>query len=281
MAKKAILAYANDQENSLKWLADEFKTISDYFRDNNTGEVDIIPLPDATLDDIRSVLQNPKVADDIILFHFSGHADPGKLFFHHEQGGRADGIAGMLSVIPSLQFVFLNGCATRDQVAALHAAGVKAVIATSRAVNDAQAAKLSKTFYASLCRHMPLGKSFDKAKGYTAAESDFTRFLPQASRSLGLDEAEGTDVPWGIYYHPELDPAGRQDVEDWIFPEHGIVAEVNVPYQPCYDFIEQIARKAGSYFAHLDEKSLNDLDKNVRAEITDLYQYYTDTYNRE
>src|SRR5687768_467129 len=113
-----ILAYANDKNESLKWLKEEFDAISNYFHTNNQGEVEVISLPAVEVMRLKDVLASR--ADDIIIFHFSGHADQYNLYFSDEHGNDAHGLAQMLGIAPNLKLVFLNGCATKDHVDLFH-----------------------------------------------------------------------------------------------------------------------------------------------------------------
>ena len=58
--------------------------------------------------------------------------------------------------------VFLNGCSTEPQVRRLREAGVKAVVATTHAIQDAVAAEFAAAFYAELAVR-PLRRAFDAA----------------------------------------------------------------------------------------------------------------------
>ena len=52
----------------------------------------------------------------------------------------------------NLELVFLNGCSTRAQAAGLLEAGVSAVIATARAIEDTVALEFAAAFYSRACR---------------------------------------------------------------------------------------------------------------------------------
>ena len=62
----------------------------------------------------------------------------------------AEGLATFLGQRRNLQLVFLNGCSTRAQAAGLLEAGVAAVIATARAIEDAVAREFAAAFYTEL-----------------------------------------------------------------------------------------------------------------------------------
>ena len=62
----------------------------------------------------------------------------------------ARGLAGYLGQQRGLVLVFLNGCSTEPQVRRLRDAGVKAVVATTHAIQDVVAAEFAAAFYAEL-----------------------------------------------------------------------------------------------------------------------------------
>ena len=91
----------------------------------------------------------------IAIFHYAGHADEGRLMLERALGSadgaaHAEGLAGLLGDQRGLKLAFLNGCSTLPQVDLLRGAGVPAVIATSRAINDAVARDFAITFYEAL-----------------------------------------------------------------------------------------------------------------------------------
>ncbi len=83
--------------------------------------------------------------DRIAIFHFAGHANGYELLLESIKGEtdvvKAQGFAQFLKQQQGLQLVFLNGCSTMQQVKDLHDAGIPAVIATSLAIDDREAAK--------------------------------------------------------------------------------------------------------------------------------------------
>lgn len=280
-----VLSYANDKNGSLTWLQDEFDAINSYFINNNVGEVEVIALPNVSLKTLADVFAAR--SKDIILFHFSGHADQFNLFLKDEKSGGSPGIAQILGTAENLKFVFLNGCATKEHVSQLHNANVNAVIATSRKIDDKLAAGFAITFYSGLCRHLVLNKSFDLAKGLTLADNKIATFLPSNSRHFGTkDITDNADFPWGIYYKEQDDSRYqeqvRKNIEDWTLPEKGITPVFTANnYKPSYYFIEEVAKRAERYFNILDDQATSKLDESVEEEFTSLINYYNDKYNKD
>jgi len=167
-----FFAFANDRADDrrfLRNLVEEQRAIQDILR-NRPGGCEVICPAGATVDDVFDAFQDPTRTRRIVLVHFAGHADGGALIF--ERDGRevhptqAGGLAEFLGKQEGLQLVFLNGCATRSVAEKFRAAGVPAVIATSRAIDDAIAQKFATGFYRSLCA----GKSVDEAFHSAACE---------------------------------------------------------------------------------------------------------------
>ena len=94
-----------------------------------------------------------KHRDRIAIFHFGGHADGDRLLLQSAFEPRpayAEGLATLLGQQRGLKLVFLNGCSTRPQVKRLLDAGVPAVIATARPIDDRVATEFAVAFYQAL-----------------------------------------------------------------------------------------------------------------------------------
>lgn len=114
MKNIVFLAFANRQDDPLPTLKEEENRIYrmlalrekeghfSVFRDSNT-----------TQDRILEALTLHK--EEIIVFHYSGHAGVDSLFLEDDPAN-AEGIADFLSQAPKLRLVILNGCSTKGQV---------------------------------------------------------------------------------------------------------------------------------------------------------------------
>jgi hypothetical protein len=110
-----------------------------------------------------------------------------------------------------LELVFLNGCATQQQVQGLLEAGVSAVIATSQAVDDMVATNFADRFYQGLANGATIRTSFAEAEGAVQiAKGSLLRDLYIA----GAQPAATDRRPWALY--PRL---GAEDVLDWSLPK--------------------------------------------------------------
>ncbi len=165
------------------------------------GECSLIELPNAVHKDVFDKLLGAR-RDRIEVFHFAGHAGGAAVMFETSDGrpsrAHARGLAQILGGLPSLQLVFLNGCATEDHAASLLRAGVPTVIVTSQEIRDDVAAELAKRFYQGLAAGRSIRCSFEDATSVVT-----TRLGPSPRdayrRSFAPDVGEKLDWPWILY----------------------------------------------------------------------------------
>jgi len=197
-----VLAFANDwvdDQRHLRNLLAESKAIQAVLEPLVGSGAILSPhiIHNATVDDVLAAFRAPRLRDRIRVFHFGGHANGSALLFEDEQGARArahaNGLAGYLGQQPSLELVFLNGCCTEPQVRRLRKAGVKAVVATTSAIEDAVAAAFAKAFYAELVTRS-LADAFDAAVHEVRARwGDDPRAV---TRELARDERPHAPPTW-------------------------------------------------------------------------------------
>jgi CHAT domain len=164
----ALLAFANDwvdDRRHLRSLLDEQKAITKALAPLVRAGLDVpAPIHNATVQDVLGAFRDHH--DEVRLFHFGGHASGSALLLEDAAGrateAHAGGLAGYLGQQRGLVLVFLNGCSTEPQVRRLRDAGVKAVVATTHAIQDAVAAEFAAAFYAELAVR-PLRGAFDAA----------------------------------------------------------------------------------------------------------------------
>ncbi len=161
----------------------------------------------ANTDDIFNKFTN---TPDIEVFHYAGHAGGDVLYL--EEAGHIKGISELFGLNRKgdgggnpLKLVFLNGCATRGQVASLHEVGVATVIATTAKIEDDAARILAEQFYTTWAAE---GRTLEEAFNTAVAK---VHALPEAaSRGIKLgnilpDEGQyGEAIPWGLYLNPAL-----------------------------------------------------------------------------
>lgn len=267
-----ILAYANDNKKSLEYLESEHKEITDYFL-KITDRVQLIQIPNASIKNLFSVFLDRK--DDIIGFHFSGHADSLNLYLQDELKARREGLAELLGTPPQLKFIFLNGCATFEHVKYLHENGIKAVIATNQKVFDKSAAEFAIYFYAALCRSWTVGMSFDYARDYTMTSENIASLISKSQSRYFQNEYTEEEffnfgVAWGIHY---AENNTQKDFENWVLPETNTKQSEEIDYKPNSFLIEKIASYSENYYEIIKDEEI--LDDNLKKEFRNIINFYT------
>lgn len=148
---------------------------------------------------------------DIVLLHFSGHANPEALSFSDGMA-QAEGLSQLLQLQNHLHCIFLNGCSTYGHVKQYLEAGVPVVIATNAPVEDRIAADFSIFFYEALSLEgVTIRDAFELARGkvlllHNRAPGDFfqlNRNNDPAKRGIALQSDAAESFKWGIYYLEE------------------------------------------------------------------------------
>lgn len=147
-------------------------------------------------------LQSAAAAQFAVVFHYGGHASGSALALRHGDVP-AQGVAALLSSLPRLHMVFLNGCSTQAQVDALLDGGVPVVVATRADVKDAAATDFAAHFYLRLGEGSTIQRAFDDA--VVAVQTLHTVFT--ASREPSKGSARFTPkkppaaagVPWQLW----------------------------------------------------------------------------------
>jgi hypothetical protein len=170
---RILCASAEPRGQPLLALEDELRRIVEAL--HQPGEIEVRPLPGATLESIRRELTGP---DEFHVLHFMGHGefDPesgdGVLYLENGRRGAAIVRGGLLADHlrdrTSLRLVFLNACRTARVAApnpfggvatSLVRAGVPAVIAMQFPITDGAAVAFSETVY----RRIAAGDPIDAA----------------------------------------------------------------------------------------------------------------------
>lgn len=205
----ALLAFANDwidDKRHLRSLLEEGKAIVKSLAPVARAGLEVLPaIHNATVDDVIGAFRERP--GQIRIFHFGGHASSATLLFEDEAGkpsaAYAKGLADYLGQESGLVLVFLNGCSTEPQVRRLRAAGVKAVVATTHAIQDAVAAEFAETFYAELAVR-PLRAAFDAA--VSALQTRWGDDPRAVTRDVGEHgEPHTPSWPWVIDCDPAYD----------------------------------------------------------------------------
>lgn len=214
-----VLAYFSQSETSgqeyLGFLEDEYNSIVEAWEqyESQPGDHFEVRFPARGSADGDKVTQDiRKYKHRILIFHFSGHAGSEQLLFR-DGSSYASGLAGLLSEAQNLKLVFLNGCATHDQVKLLFDNNIKIVIATRGKVKDGIAKEFAQTFYLALSdTDYTIRTAFEHTlNNLKMKHADFNAVptAPIVWRGGLVTEAEEDRDRWELYvkdkYQPELD----------------------------------------------------------------------------
>lgn len=288
MARLPVLyfSFANQADRHLSKLDEELKGIKAILRNKDAREkINLVREANTQLSDILGDL--PHYRDALLLFHYAGHASGTKLELTG-QGANAQGLADFFRDYTNLKFVFLNGCSTQEQVEALFAAGVQAVIATSVDINDGRAKDFALEFY----RVFELGYDLQSAYNHAVqsmllpgehrvdpqqiddlelvkvsltdqeqdkpVEREYQIIpKPHALRGQGVPVLSGT-IPWGLFYR-------ETSILSWRLQD-------DFPKDPAHDLKAlQLAHK---------EKKLDRIKKELEAVDTSVQNLIQDLQGR-
>jgi formylglycine-generating enzyme required for sulfatase activity len=273
-----VLAFANEQEGHryLRNLPEERRGLEKILEEaerNNLCRVK--SLPNATLPEIFDIFtRNP---EQVVVFHYAGHADSGQLLLESSSiasaPAHAGGLAKYLGQCGGLQLVFLNGCSTRAQIPRLLEAGVAAVIATARAIDDTMAREFAMAFYTELGSGEQLRAAYELARSRLLAARGDVPESYYAKREIGPipdtaspDPADESGFPWE--FRPRL---GDELVEHWNLPEAAGNPEFGLPQLPKGDLPECPFRNL-AWFTAKDAEIFFGRGYQVR----ELYEQLTD-----
>lgn len=206
---QSILLTAAHTTPYLPELVEELRAIENVLRPLEERQLwKVLSNRAASLTDIFDAFA--RMQNQIQIFHYSGHANQTELFF--EGGGNIHGIAGMMGIAKNaeneanpLRFVFLNGCASKGQVAHLHQAGIAAVVATLRPIGDEAASNFAKQFYKTWALEgKTLEQAFLFAKNYLLGQQSGGQERRIDLRGLALleEDNEVTSFDWSLYINP-------------------------------------------------------------------------------
>ncbi|PHN07530.1 CHAT domain-containing protein [Flavilitoribacter nigricans] len=252
-----FLAFANDQDAHLPLLEAERKAIKGHliplasqqyfqlFDESTTSREDLIRY----LSEFN---------DRVVLFHYAGHADSDQIILTNG-GADAGGVAQALALQDNLKLVFLNGCSTYEQVKALLAQGVDAVIATRVPIGDGSAMEFADVFYKSLTTQHTLEEAFRMAAANYLMEKGENVGIYRGQGLEGQEETE--ELPWGLYTADEA-----AETLSWKLPRESaaslIVRGAGFRYQTGtvnQKIIETLANSIAPY-----SEAVRDLIENAR-----------------
>lgn len=207
-----FFAFANVPERYLPNLQTELRGILDYFSSlkYERGLVDFDHREQTSTKDFFSIFN--KIGPKITILHYSGHAENFSMELDDDKL-TIQKLVNTISNWNNLQLVFLNGCSTAEMVDMLLEAGVKAVIATSEAIDDNKACDFSTLFYEKFSiKNKSLKVAFrqtvNELKNYEYKEE--TAFIARSAGDRADFEEILEELPWALYYREE-----DKSILDW------------------------------------------------------------------
>lgn len=247
-------AFANDPDRPLDELKREDAEINRLLEPLAArGRFKIVRDSFATLDQVADKLTLYK--QDLVLFHFSGHAGHDRLLLQGEQA-YALGIAALLGACKRLQLVVLNGCATYGQVRVLHEQQTPLVIATHRPVEDPKAAAFAIQLYRSLSLLDTVEAAFEAARGRVLSMDDRL----DVGRGLALRQDSPDNACWGLSQAP-----GREESLQWRLPSR-TGGEMPANYVPNARLLDTLLPALAPYradIARIVQDEADGLDRGI------------------
>lgn len=214
--QRFFLAATHREDQPLPNLVSEIRAIEKLLEPlQRKGQVQVLSNRAANQTDLFTAFYQTE--QPIVLFHYAGHATQDALYLNTKSN--VQGVAALLGTQRyeaeewnPLKLVFLNGCATAPQVSSLQAAGVSAVIATSRSIEDTLASQFAIRFYESwLQEGQTLTRAFEIAAAWLKC-LDTPPELIRTQRSVALRAEKDQPFSWGLFFHPACNQA---EIENW------------------------------------------------------------------
>lgn len=222
MNTPVVLSYFSQSSNLeneyLEFLQKEYDAIAEAWEQhqiqtesNRYFEVEFPARGNADGEKVAEDIRNYK--NRIVVFHFSGHAGSKQIFFN-DGSANANGLACLLGEAQNLKLVFLNGCATYDQVNLLFAKNVKIVIATKGKIKDGVAKEFSSTFYQAL-----------STTQYTIKQAFEHSLNKLKAKYLHLENTSTDPIVWR-----GISTGSEDDLDRWeLYVREGDLAEIDNP----------------------------------------------------
>lgn len=207
-----LLAFANDRHG------DRAAYLRDLVRERRALERALGPLGDAARVVVRTQTRLDDLFDDlavfndeIVVFHYGGHALPEGLAFEDDDGrpaiARVQALGERLGQLSALRLVFLNGCGTAAHVGSVRRHCGAAVIATDVAVLDRVACAFAARFYADLAAGRSIEAAYRSATSQMRAGAEGPSAVRRGDAELRMlgpaDHPQGADDwPWGLHPSP-------------------------------------------------------------------------------
>ena len=217
-----LLVFANDKQADLEGIREETQNLrtllekDSYIKDN--FEVKLIPFTtrDLLLDDLR------EHRNQIACLHFAGHSNS-EVWRLDDGDLQSKLLADFLKQQNTIRFLFLNGCKNKAQVEAFKEAGIPAVIATSRPIEDNLANSFSSEFYKSLISQegaTSILTAYEEAKAVANKGEAGSNRDAATHREIDLEDIKhsqdkGEDWAWELYF--DADKEVEKTLKDILF----------------------------------------------------------------
>lgn len=175
--------------------------------------------------------------DRVRVLHFSGHAESEHLRIEagkSEWSIHINELSRVIDLLPNLELVYLNGCATPKLMDMLARRDIPAIMISETRKKDQRSRNVAKTFYKEIAKgasiHQALMRIQKHFKRFGTFRLKYDVDSDEFLWPFELDSLEKGNLPWGLYfledhesslYKPlSMDRAEKQKfpLEKWIFP---------------------------------------------------------------
>ena len=141
------------------------------------------------------------------VLHFSGHAESEHLRI---EAGKSEWrihineLSRVIDLLPNLELVYLNGCATPRLLDMLARRDIPAVMISETQKRDRRSHRLANTFYKALAKGASIQQAMTRVQkryprfGAYKLKYDFDQ--DQFKWPFNIDTVESGKLPWGLYY---------------------------------------------------------------------------------
>ena len=227
-----FLAFANDRddrESYLRELPGERRAIQEALKEAEIrGLCELEVRSNVTLKEVFDVFQESAFRNRIAVFHYGGHANSYQLLLETLEGGSeaidAKGFASFLGKQKNLKLVFLNGCSTKQQVAALTAAKYTRRYCHSQAIEDDTARAFASRFYKGLSEKLTLTEAFEGARDEVRSLTPEPDDTIRGAREIGVETVLSPEgYPWEFHTEQASSSAGKWRLERlFIIPKNAL-----------------------------------------------------------
>ncbi|MEL6255510.1 MAG: CHAT domain-containing protein [Bacteroidota bacterium] len=141
------------------------------------------------------------------VLHFSGHAESEHLRI---EAGKSEWhihineLSRVIDLLPNLELVYLNGCATPRLLDMLARRDIPAVMISETQKRDRRSQKLAKTFYKALAKGASIQQALARVQKryprFGAYRLKYDFYQDQFKWPFDINTIESGKLPWGLYF---------------------------------------------------------------------------------